>query len=130
MGKVIILLVDDEAIALSGWKFSLESAGYYVKTALSGGNALEIIEEEKPDIVFTDLIMPNMNGVEVCKNIKAIYPDIEVVLMSGHPGELEKHLTDFLEVGGRNECLRKPMLKDEIIEIADKIVIEKNKYFL
>lgn len=121
-----VLIVDDDDIVLSGWKFSLESAGYYVKTALSGENALEIIEEEKSDIVFTDLLMPRMNGVEVCKNIKAIYPNIEVVLVSGHPTEIEKHLMDFLKAGGRDEYLRKPLFKDEIIEAADKIMKKIN----
>ena len=125
MEKVKVLLVDDEALVLYGWKFSLESAGYYVKTALSGENAFEIIEEEKPDIVFTDLVMPRINGVEVCRNIKAMYPDTEVILISGHPREVEKHLMDFLKAGGKDVFLRKPLFKDEIIEAADKIMKEK-----
>ena len=122
MKKANVLLVDDEALVLSGWKFSLESAGYRVKTALSGDDAISMIEDEKPDIVFTDLVMPRMNGVEVCRNIKAMHPDIEVVLVSGHPAEIDKHLMDFLKAGGKDVYLRKPLFKEEIIEAAGKII--------
>ena len=126
MSKARILLVDDEELVLVGWQEVLESSGYHVKTALSGKEAIEIVNEERPDIVFTDLIMPEMNGVEVCRIIKALFPDTEVVFVSGHPRETEKLLMDFINAGGRDEYLRKPLYKEEIIKVVEKIVREKN----
>ena len=73
-----------------------------------------------------NLVMPNMNGVEVCKNIKKISPDIEVVFVSGHPSELETHIVDFISSGGREEYLRKPLIENELIDAVNKIIKEKN----
>jgi len=121
MKKADILIVDDEKILLEGWKEELTLAGYSVKTAESGKEALEMIKDDKPDIVITDLVMPGMNGVEVCRQVKGIYPDVEVLFVSGHPREIEKHLMDFLKAGGRDEFLRKPMIENELIEVIEKV---------
>lgn len=121
MKKVRILLIDDEEIVLAGWQEVLESAGYQVRTSLSGKKAVETAKEERPDIVITVLVMPEMNGVEICREIKGQFPDVEVVFVSGHPEEIEKYLMDFLNAGGRDEYLRKPLLKEEIIKVAAKI---------
>jgi CheY-like chemotaxis protein len=120
--KTRILLVDDEAIILLGWQKELESEGYDVKTALSGRAAVELAKEEKPDIVITDLVMSEMNGVEVCRQIKEMYPDTKVVFVSGHPLETQKHLMPFINAGGTDEYLRKPLLEDEITKTVKKIV--------
>jgi CheY-like chemotaxis protein len=125
MKRVKILLVDDEEIILVGWQEALEPSGYMVRTSLSGKKAVEMAREEKPDIVVTDLVMPGMSGVEVCKKIKEMYPDTEVVFVSGHPHETEKQMMDFLKAGGRDEFLRKPLFKDEIIKVIEKITREK-----
>ncbi len=115
-----ILLIDNDEIVLVGLKEELKSAGYNVRTALSGEKAIEMIKEERTDIVFTDLVMPGMNGVEICKRLKTLYPDIVVILISGHPKEIEKHQIDFNTAGGIDEFLRKPLLENEILEIAEK----------
>ncbi len=125
MKKDKILLVDDDEIVLSTWQEQLKLAGYDVKTALSGKQAIKMIEAEVVDIVFTDLLMPKMNGVEVCKRIKELCSDIEVVFVSGYPYETEKYLMDFLKAGGRDEYLRKPLLEAEMVEITEKILNEK-----
>ena len=100
MKNIKVMLLDDEAIILSGQKYSLESACNYVKTALCG-KAIEVVEREITALVINDMIIPNMNGVEVCKNIKARYPNIEAVLVSGSPDEIRKYLLDFLHSGGQ-----------------------------
>jgi len=123
--KPMILIVDDEALILLSWEKSLTSAGYNVKTASSGKEAIEIIQERSPDIVFTDLIMPEMNGVELCKKIKTISPYTEVVLVSGHPQEIYNHQRNFIEAGGREAFLRKPLFTNELREAVEAIMREK-----
>lgn len=119
--KKRVLLVDDDLLVLRGWKYSLETAGYEVKTASSGEEALGLVEHDRPDCVITDLVMPGMNGVDVCRGIKERYPDLDVVFVSGHPYEIERHMVEFLRAGGRDEYLRKPLLKDEIIDVTDRV---------
>ena len=123
--KIKILIADDEELILLAWKKELESEGYKVITALNGKLAVDAAAKEKPDIVITDLIMPEMNGVEVCRKIKEMYPDTQVVFVSGHPVQTEKQIMDFIAAGGRDEYLRKPLLKDEIKTVINGLVEER-----
>jgi YesN/AraC family two-component response regulator len=124
MGKAKILIVDDEKIILTAYAKELKMAGYEALRAMTGKEAIEIARKEKPDIVFTDLVMHEMNGVEVCKKIKEIRPETEVVLISGYPEEIQKFQMDFIDAGGREEWLRKPLGQDELPETAKKIMKE------
>lgn len=123
--KIKILIADDEELILLGWKKELESEGYEVRTALNGKEAVDAAAKEEPDIVITDLIMPEMNGVEVCRKIKEMYPDTEVLFVSGHPAQTEKQIMNFISAGGRDEYLRKPLLENEIRDVIKTIVEER-----
>ncbi len=116
-----VLIVDDEELILLSWKYTLESAGYNVTTAITGAKALAEVERCTPDIVITDLIMSEMNGIEICKKIKEKSPATKVVLISGHPDEIRNYQSDFIKAGGEDYLLRKPLSKDEIIEVVDSI---------
>ncbi len=125
MSKGKVLLVDDEKIILKAYARELESAGYEVFKAMRAQDAVEIVQKESPDIVYTDLVMPEINGVEICRSIKEIAPDVEVVLISGYPEETIKYQIDFITAGGREEWLRKPLESDELVNTTDKILGEK-----
>ncbi len=125
MEKRKILLVDDEELVLVGWREVLETAGYQVRTALSGKKAVEMAKEEKPDIVITDLVMAEMNGVDVCREIKKTFPDVDVLLVSGHPDEIRKCQMDFILAGGRDVFLRKPLLNEELVDTVKSILSER-----
>ena len=65
-----ILVVDDEAHIQELIKFNLIKNGFKVITADNGIDALKIAEDEKPDLIFLDLMLPGMDGLEVCKSIR------------------------------------------------------------
>ena len=65
-----ILVVDDEISLVQLCQIILESAGYHVRTAIDGREALDIVTEEKPDLVLLDVMMPGMSGIEVCRHIR------------------------------------------------------------
>ena len=67
---VRILVVDDEPEALKLFGYSLHRQGYEVLVAQNGMEALEIIQEHKPDLVVLDVMMPDMDGYEVCRRIR------------------------------------------------------------
>jgi len=127
MAKPKILIVDDEKIVLKAYARELERVGYEVFRAMTGSEAIEIAKRERPDIVFTDLIMPKMNGVEICKTLKGICPDAEIVLISGYPEEVVRFQIAFVDAGGREEWLRKPLSIDELPDTAKLILKEKGK---
>lgn len=120
-----ILVVDDEELVLIGFQEELERAGHTVQTAINGKEALEIVGKNKFDIVFTDLIMPGMNGVELCKEIKKISSDSEVVLISGYAKKVLKHKLEFIMAGGNDEFLMKPLSENQLTKKAEKILNAK-----
>jgi len=119
-----ILIVDDEQIALKAFNLELKEKGFDVEIADTPAGAIEMVQQKRFDIVYVDLVMPEMNGVMVCRKIKEISCDTEVVLISGHPRQIEDHLYDFISAGGRDEQLRKPLMKDELTTTTERIWIE------
>jgi CheY-like chemotaxis protein len=81
--KPVILCVDDEELPLTLRKLVLERAGYTVLTALSAAAALEILNTSKVDLLLSDHLMPSTTGAELAREVKAQYPTIPVVLLSG-----------------------------------------------
>lgn len=89
MNKNKVLLVDDNSEYLELTSFYLRNQEYMVDTANSGEEALSKIKKDKPAIVFLDLQMPKIGGLELLKKIKAIYPHLPVIIVSAH-GDKEK----------------------------------------
>jgi len=71
--NVRVLIVDDEAGTRAALKSLLETEGYAVDQAGDGAAALERLVEQPPDLVVTDLSMPNMNGLQLCRRLRAIW---------------------------------------------------------
>ena len=82
--NIRILLCDDEADFRQLMTFWLKSKGYNVTTATDGENAIEVAKSEKPDIIFLDLRMPVMDGVEVLRRIRRFDKDVPVIVISAY----------------------------------------------
>jgi DNA-binding response OmpR family regulator len=80
--KKAVLIVDDDPKNLKLLALSLGTEDYRVITAQSGMDALETIKIEKPGLVLLDILMPDMNGFEILKKIKALDPDIPVAMVT------------------------------------------------
>ncbi len=110
-----ILVVDDEMHILRIVKYKLESAGYEVLTALNGVDALRIVREEKPALIFLDVMMPGMNGYEVCSQLKndPNTKDIIVIMLTAKGQESDK--IKGLEVGV-DEYITKPFSPQDLLD--------------
>lgn len=84
MKKGKILVIDDEDIVRTSCCRTLVPEGYDMKTAGNGFEGLKMLEEEKFDLVLTDLKMPDMDGIEVLKKIKEEWPEIMVIIITGY----------------------------------------------
>jgi len=84
MAKVKIMLVDDETRFLETTSKLLARRGYEALTAASGEEALAKLETHAPEVVILDVKMPGLDGVETLKRIKALYPLVEVIMLTGH----------------------------------------------
>lgn len=117
-----ILVVEDE-IKITEWlKMMLEQTGYRVAIAYNGLMGYQLIEEEKPDLIITDMLMPGIPGLELCKKIKANpkFAHIPVILMT----EVYKRLTYKLEARrfGANDFIEKPFEYPELLNLVQKYI--------
>ncbi len=81
--KAKILVIDDERIALRNLEHVMKKEGYDVTATQSGPNALKLLEEQKFDVVLTDLRMEKVDGMQILKRTRELYPDTEVVMITG-----------------------------------------------
>src|ERR671918_582997 len=79
-----ILIVDDEPAIRKALRDVLEDEGYRVGTAGNGPEALKVVADEAPDLVFLDIWMPRMDGLETLAELKRLRPEATVVMISGH----------------------------------------------
>lgn len=120
--KARILAVDDEAIILDSFRKILVVAGYSIDTVEKGKEALGLILKRDYDFVFTDLKMPEMDGLEVTKAVKHLRPDIDVIVITGYASidtavETMKY--------GAMDYVQKPFTEDELISFFNKCVIKR-----
>ena len=91
MNKNRILVVDDEEKIVNLVRNYLEKEGFEVFTADSGNEALKLFESEKPDLVVLDLMMPDMNGYDVCRRICSV-SKTPVIMLTAKTDEVDKLL--------------------------------------
>ncbi len=120
--KAKILCVDDEPVILDSFRKILVLDGYSVDTVEKGKEALGLIQSHHYDFVFTDLKMPEMDGVEVTKSVKHLRPDIDVVIITGYATvETAVECMKF----GAMDYVQKPFTEDELLDFVKKILIKR-----
>ena len=111
--EVRVLLVDDHDLLRRGIRTMLESEGIeVVGEAADGTRVVEIVEEEVPDVVLIDVIMPNKDGIETTRELKDRFPKVGVVVLSGHD-DLQ-FVFDALKAGASGYLLKTAEL-DEVV---------------
>lgn len=120
--KARILAVDDEEIVLSSFRKILVLAGYAIDTVETGAEALGLIRKNDYDFVFTDLKMPEMDGVEVTKAVKHLRPDIDVIVITGYASiETAVETVSY----GAMAYIEKPFTEDELLAFVKKALIKR-----
>jgi CheY-like chemotaxis protein len=112
---VSVLVVDDHESFLSFIQHGLTRHGYRPVTATSGAEALRLLAAEPIEIVVTDVIMPGMDGIELLREIRARYPDLPVIAMTGAGDGLRFPVTTLMHVLGARAVLAKPFVPATLI---------------
>ncbi len=119
-----ILVIDDEKPTLSMFKLFLTAYGYDVHTAENGEQGLTVFKTFFPEIVFTDLKMPGMDGIEVLRQIRQLAPRSQVIIITGH-GDMEKAL-EALDLDA-SDFINKPVERKALnsaLERAEKRALQ------
>ncbi|MBI4364783.1 MAG: response regulator [Candidatus Latescibacteria bacterium] len=121
MSKGKILVVDDEIYIVHILDFSLGMEGYEVVTALDGEQALEKVKTEKPDLIVLDIMMPKLDGYEVCKSIKSnsATQNIPVILLSAKGRNVDQKMG--FDVGA-DDYITKPFSPRKLVERINQLL--------
>ena len=109
-----ILVVDDEALLVKGIRFNLKSEGYDVITGSNGQEAVEMAQNEQPDLIVLDVMMPVMDGLTACSKIRE-FSDVPIILLTAKVEDMDK-LIGFDH--GADDYLTKPF---NILELKARI---------
>jgi DNA-binding NtrC family response regulator len=122
--KMRIMVVDDEERFLVSTKKLLEKKGYTVETAAGGAEALDKLIMVQPHVIILDVKMPGMDGIETLKEIKARFPLIEVIMLTGH-GTVESAVTGLKS--GAFDYLIKPIDLDDLLGKAEEAYLKRRQ---
>jgi two-component system OmpR family response regulator len=117
-----VLVVDDDPALLMVMARAFSRAGYATRTAENGRQALELIKSYRPDLVVTDIVMPEMEGIGAIMAIKQLADPPKVIAMSGDgPGGRCNYLKWAKHLGA-DEVLSKPFSLEEMLGLASQLI--------
>lgn len=114
----LILVIDDDPDTLDLLKGTLEGAGHEVIVAPNGRVGVQVYRERRPDLVVTDLFMPEQEGLETIKQMRMEFPDSVIVAMSGRP--TSETMLSVAKRLGATAALQKPFLPEELLMLVEE----------
>jgi YesN/AraC family two-component response regulator len=123
MAKILVL--DDEPSILLMIKKMLEKAGYEVATASNGREGMELFEKNKPDLLITDIIMPEKEGLETIFELRRKHPELKIIAISGG-GRIDPYgYLPGAKLFGANMVFQKPLVQKEFMQAVSMLLNEK-----
>lgn len=117
-----ILLVDDEDMVRMQIRSSLELEGHQVREASNGREAIDMLNGYKPDLMITDILMPEKEGIETIMEVRQKYADIKIIAISG--GVRTENM-DFLKIAkrlGADLALPKPFGRQQLLTLVNQLL--------
>ncbi len=118
-----VLIVDDEETVGLGISEILKDEGFEAEYVVSGNDAIIAVKKSPYNIVFMDIVMPGMNGLETFREIKKLTPGAIVILFTGYFRDAEQVIAEGVKEGMIDEFIRKPYFADEIVRSVRKYVV-------
>ena len=123
-----VLVNDDDEAIRKLFLLSLEDTGYHVYTVNSGMKGIEAIKEEDFDLIFLDLKMPEMNGVETLRELRKTDKDVPIYIITAFHEEFFDQLKGAEQDGIDFEVLRKPFNREQLVSVTMGILEQPTSY--
>ncbi len=121
--RVKVLVVDDEESVGVGMSEILKDEGFEAAYVISGFDAVEAVKKDDYRVVFMDMLMPGMNGLDAYRQIKKLRPGAKVIMFTGYFRDAEDVIIQGVKEGMIDEFIRKPYFADEIIRSAKRYAV-------
>jgi CheY-like chemotaxis protein len=118
-----VLVVDDEEVVRDLVSRMLRRAGYHVLCAVHGGDGLRRLRAEEVDVLITDMLMPEMNGIELIEAVRQEMPDVKVIAVSGVDSRV-RYLHTALQRGA-DAMLLKPVGRADLVQTVEQVIAER-----
>ena len=119
MKHLKILVVDDKKVIGDFFNLTMGYYGHHITVVHDLSHTLEVLKTQEFDIAFMDMVMPGHDGVEVLKEVRALIPQLPVVMMSGYSLDEKRQQARSL---GAIECLKKPFEVDDIRRVVKEAI--------
>jgi DNA-binding response OmpR family regulator len=115
-----VLVVDDDPVVIRLVKELLKTAGFAVETAKDGIDAMIMVQNNKPDLIILDIMMPELNGYDVLKTLKfkEEYKKIPIILLTAREQELDKRISQMMGI----DYLQKPLDRETFLNKVQQAV--------
>jgi CheY-like chemotaxis protein len=117
-----IHIVDDEALIRDLFRRILETEGYKVTDSADGNAAIEMCRTRPPELIITDLIMPDKEGIETIIELRRDFPDVKIIAISGGGRITANEYLELAETFGANMTLSKPISRDELLTAVGAVL--------
>ncbi len=122
MKEIKVLLVDDEEDFVTTLAQRLKMREVGSEVALNGEHALRLVDDEIPDVMVLDLRMPGIDGLEVLRRVKKAYPEVQVIILTGHGSDKDEEKAREL---GAFEYLQKPADINQLVRLLKEAYRKK-----
>jgi two-component system, OmpR family, alkaline phosphatase synthesis response regulator PhoP len=118
-GKKQVLVVDDDPMVVKVLRDSLERVGYRVRTAYHGLEALQVVKDQRPDLIILDILMPMLDGFKVARILKfdKRFQSIPIVVLTSRATEGERKMGQQV---GADEFLFKPFRLPQVLDVVNR----------
>ena len=117
-----ILVIDDDAQVRSMLRTMLELEGYEVEDAPDGNEGLKLFRQKSADLVVTDIIMPEKDGMEIIIEMRREFADVKIIAISGGGHIIPDHYLDSAELFGAVRTFTKPIERKEFLEAVKELL--------
>jgi CheY-like chemotaxis protein len=119
-----ILIIDDEPHILLMLKKMLERLGYETDLAANGNEGLGLFRKEPSDLVITDILMPEKEGLETIREMRRMQPELKIIAMSGGGKVSADNYLEIARIFGASRILEKPFTQQEMVSAVQELLEE------
>ena len=117
-----ILVIDDEELVRFTLRQILQKAGHEVVEATNGKNGIEVFKQSPVDLIITDIIMPQKEGIETIVELRRDYPDVGIIAISGGGRTRTTNYLELAQTFGARHILRKPFGRHELLDAVQDVL--------